>query len=109
MKYDYLEDPMVGIPKQRKEKNKMKKTMKKSAKKTITTKATLAKPTASYTKRGEGTFCPREGWPPLCVWHGDRGCPLTTISKGKAPKGTRGGSQEPPFLFSALQAHSAGV
>ena len=41
---------MVGIPKQRKEKNKMKKTMKKSAKKTITTKATLVKPTASYTK-----------------------------------------------------------
>lgn len=50
MKYD-LEDPMVGNPEtNRKRKTKMKKTMKKSAKKTITPKATLVKPNASYTK-----------------------------------------------------------
>lgn len=50
MKYD-LEDPMVGNPEtNRKRKTKMKKTMKKSAKKTLTPKATLVKPNASYTK-----------------------------------------------------------
>ena len=42
---------MVGNPEtNRKRKTKMKKTMKKSAKKTLTPKATLVKPTASYTK-----------------------------------------------------------
>lgn len=45
-----LEDPMVGSSETKKEESKMKKTMKKTAKKTITPKATLVKPTASYTK-----------------------------------------------------------
>lgn len=50
IEYD-LEDPMVGNPEtNRKRKTKMKKTMKKSAKKTLTPKATLVKPNASYTK-----------------------------------------------------------
>jgi hypothetical protein len=49
IEYD-LDDPMVGTPETKKEKNKMKKTMKKNAKKTIMTKATLVKPNASYTK-----------------------------------------------------------
>lgn len=42
---------MVGSSEtKKKEEKQMKKTMKKNAKKTITTKATLVKPTATYTK-----------------------------------------------------------
>lgn len=42
---------MVGSSEtKKKEESKMKKNMKKTAKKTITTKATLVKPTATYTK-----------------------------------------------------------